>query len=188
MKRMIENLTGNYSASASVVDGTLIISLPDAISPVVWRLELGQAKASALEVKASEGVYTLQLKTPRGTSNDIASFAVRGRAVAALMAVSRAMEKSHGQVYPAANDTEPYNPALLPVPTRKRKKQQQPGGKNRLGAIIAAIIIIIILGNIFLTMGPKRVKMASNSGTVTSEATKDTAGVPVSADDFLKSH
>src|SRR5690606_21303301 len=67
MKRMIENITGNYAASASVVDGTLIISLPDAITPVVWRFALGQAKASALEVRPQDdGTFMLLLKTPRG--------------------------------------------------------------------------------------------------------------------------
>ncbi|HEY8189211.1 MAG TPA: hypothetical protein VIF12_00890, partial [Micavibrio sp.] len=86
MKRIVENITGNYSASASVVDGALILSLPDALTPIVWRLELGQTRASALEVRDREdGSFMLLLKTPRGDVNDIAAFSSRGRAVAALM-------------------------------------------------------------------------------------------------------
>ena len=118
MKRMIESITGNYSASASVVDGTLILSLPDALTPVIWRLELGQARASAMEVRDREdGSFVLLLKTPRGDVNDIAAFSSRGRAVAALMTISRAMEQAHGQIRPpAANDGDSYNPSRLPVP------------------------------------------------------------------------
>lgn len=187
MKRMIENMTGNYSASASVVDGTLILSLPDAISPVVWRLELGQAKASALEVRQGEDdVYTLLLKTPRGDGNDIARFATRGRAVAALMAVSRAMEQGHGQIYPAANDTEPYNPSLLPVVKGKRRKGTPGKKKNWAGALIA-LVLIFVLGSILLNMAPRPVSMESQINPAAGpSAARDTGGVAVSADDFLK--
>jgi hypothetical protein len=183
MKRMLENLTGNYSASASVVDGTLILSLPDALSPVVWRLELTNAKASALEVREGDGgVFRLMLKTPRGDVNDIADFSSRGRAVAALMAVSRAMEKSHGQIYPAANDTEPYNPAHLPVaPKRGKAKSAKKGG---LLGVLAAIVVIVGLSMALISMSPPRFKTSASSSVAESPAP---SGVPVSADDFLKS-
>lgn len=182
MKRMLENLTGNYSASASVVDGTLILSLPDALSPVVWRLELTNAKASALEVREGDGgVFRLMLKTPRGDVNDIADFSSRGRAVAALMAVSRAMEKSHGQIYPAANDTEPYNPAHLPVaPKRNKGKGAKKGG---LLGVLAAIVVIVGLSIMLINMSPPRFKTSASSPAAESSAP---SGVPVSADDFLK--
>lgn len=188
MKRMIETLTGSYSASASVVDGTLILSLPDAISPVVWRLELGQAKASALEVRQGEDdVYTLLLKTPRGDGNDIARFVSRGRAVAALMAVSRAMEQAHGQIYPAANDTEPYNPALLPVPKGKQKKARRPSQmpQGLIGAAVAVAIIIALLG-ILLNMAPRPVMSLSQTSPAAGMPAASTSGVAVSADEFFK--
>lgn len=189
MKRIIENLTGNYSASASVVDGTLILSFPDAISPVVWRLELGQAKASALEVReAEDGTFTLLLKTPRGDVNTIASFAARGRAVAALMAVGRAMQQAHGQIYPAANDSEPYNPSLLPVPSSKRNKAAKQKSKSGWGALIAVLLIIVLIG-VLLNMGPQPISGTSPTGAViTSNPAKESSGVPVSADDFLKNN
>ena len=185
MKRMLENLTGNYSASASVVDGTLILSLPDALSPVVWRLELSNAKASALEVREGDGgVYRLMLKTPRGDVNDIAGFENRGRAVAALMAVSRAMEQSHGQIYPAANDTEPYNPAHLPVAPKRSKAAG--GKKGGLLGVLAAIVLIVGLGMLLISMQPPQYKTAATSSTSTAAAPSTPSGVPVSADDFLK--
>ncbi|MDB5491452.1 MAG: hypothetical protein JWO78_1301 [Micavibrio sp.] len=183
MKRMLENLTGNYTASASVVDGTLILSLPDALSPVVWRLELSNAKASALEVREGDGgVFRLMLKTPRGDVNDIAGFASRGRAVAALMAVSRAMEQSHGQIYPAANDTEPYNPAHLPVaPKRGKVAGAKKGG---LVGVVVAIAVIVGLGMLLINMTPPKYNAISGASAPAQSATP--SGVPVSADDFLK--
>ena len=103
MKKLIETVTGGYASSASVVDGTLILSLPDALAPVVWRMDLGHVKSSALEVRdQSDGTFMLTLKTPREDIHNIAPFATRAQAVRALMAVSRAMEQGHGQIKPAA--------------------------------------------------------------------------------------
>ncbi len=190
MKRMIENMTGNYSSSASVVDGTLILSLPDAINPVVWRLDLGKARASALEIRDQEdGSFLLLLKTPRGDVNDIASFSSRGRAVSALMSVSRAMEQAHGQIYPIANDSDHYNPSRLPVlvknHTSNKKKQK---GKSVLASLVAIVLIVILLGTLMnLTPGPAGPLSATSpaSGNQVS-ATAQQTGVAVSADDFLK--
>lgn len=190
MKRMLENMTGNYSTTASVVDGTLILSLPDALTPVVWRLDLGHAKASALEVREdAEGSFVLLLKTPRGDVNDIARFATRGRAVTALMSVTRAMEQSHGQFRPAAYEGGPYNAAHLPVPVRRKSVKAATAhghgnGKGLLGGLVA-IALIIILGGIILNMGPKPVSSNAALSPAAGIAPSQAAGVPVSADDFL---
>lgn len=191
MKRMLENMTGNYSATASVVDGTLILSLPDALTPVVWRLDLGHAKASALEVRDHEdGSFTLLLKTPRGDVNEIARFATRGRAITALMSVTHAMEQSHGQFRPAAYGGEPYNAAHLPVPVlRKRGKahaaaNSNSNGKGWLGGLVA-LALIILLGGIILNMGPKQVASTAALNPAAGTPPSQAAGVPVSADDFL---
>lgn len=185
MKRMIENITGNYTASASVVDGMLILSLPDAITPVVWRLELGNVKASALEVRGEDAEnFSLVLKTQRGDVNTVAVFASRGRAVAALMAVTRAMERTQRQNYPAANDAD-YNPSQLPVPVRGNgaKRPGAQGDRNVTGAVIALAVIAALIF-VLLHMGPRTVmSQAAPAGQAKSA---ETAGVPVSADDFLK--
>lgn len=195
MKRMIENMTGNYTASASVVDGTLILSLPDAITPIVWRLDLGHAKASALEVReADNATFILALKTPRGEVNEIAKFTSRGRAVAALMSVTRAMEQAHGQIKPAANDGESYNPTHLPVPVRTRRAKahapQHGHGRGLLGGVVA-LLLIVGLGAVLLNMGPKQVTALSAASPAAGNAAAQgsapqAAGIAVSADDFLK--
>lgn len=190
MKRMIENLTGNYSASARVIDGTLILSLPDAITPVVWRLDLSQTRASALEVRAQEdGHFTLLLKTPRGDVNDIASFASRGRAVAALMSVTRAMEQAQGQIHSVEQNGDVYNPTHLPVPVRGRKAKSYAannnGAKGWIGAVVA-LVLVILLGGAIMNMGPRTVSSATSINPAAGTAPAPTTGVPVSADDFLK--
>ena len=187
MKRMIESITGNYSASASVVDGTLILSLPDALTPVIWRLELGQARASAMEVRDREdGSFVLLLKTPRGDVNDIAAFSSRGRAVAALMTISRAMEQAHGQIRPpAANDGDSYNPSRLPVPVHgghgSQKKKRN--GKNILAGMVAVALIVILLGTL-INLGPIPAGPLPSASPAAGDASQ--TGVAVSADDFLK--
>ncbi len=177
--KWIETLTGNYSASARVIDGTLIISLPQAITPVVWRMELGHVRASALEVRKQEGnTYMLILKTPKGDVSDIALFDNRGRAVQALMAVSRAMEQAQGQMRTvAANSPGVTNlPALRP--------ETPPAGKRgRFASGIIGTVLLIGLVAIILNMGAPRESLGPD-GT-TQKAAEPVTGVPLSADDFL---
>lgn len=90
------------NASAKVVDGNLIISLPDAKNPVVWRMALGEARAAAIEVVARDSDHVLILKTAKGETTDIAPFDTREGATEALMAVSHAMENASGSIKPSA--------------------------------------------------------------------------------------
>lgn len=190
MKQWIEGLTGNYSSSAKIVDGSLILSLPDALTPVVWRMDLGQAKASALEVREREdGTFILVLKTPRGDINDIAPFAGRNRAVGALMAVSRAMAHAHGQLRPA-------NDRNLPVPVgHAHPAPRSPGKHQGRGRWVGNLIgIIVLLGLIYIlaSIGPRPAGNLAGLGTGAPFAagapggTNNTPGVPMSADDFLR--
>lgn len=173
MKKLIQSMTGGYSSSACVVDGTLVLTLPDAISPVVWRMDLGQAKASALEVRENEDkTFSLVLKTPRGDVNDIAPFAQRQQAVRALMAVSHAMEHAHGQTrqvsMAAANDSGGR-------------------GKGRFLTSLIAVALLVFLIFVFVGMGPPVVPVADVAGPGNaSVGGQSQPGVPVSADDFLR--
>ena len=99
-------------SSAKVIDGTLILTLPDAVRPVVWQMQLGQTKSSALEVREQGGNWVLFLKTPRMDVLEIAPFSTKDAAVHALIAVSKAMEKASGQMGSGA--TGYPVPALIP--------------------------------------------------------------------------
>ncbi len=181
--KWIETLTGNYSASANVVDGTLIISLPQAMTPVVWRMELGHVRASALEVRKQENdTHVLTLKTPKGDVYDIAPFDTRGKAVQALMSVSRAMEQAHGQLRAAATPDAHGNTLATAQPVAH---QEAPKGRFVTGVI--GTILLLGLIAIFVNMTSPDPSMMAENATATSSGTAPAAatGVPLSADDFL---
>jgi hypothetical protein len=196
MKRMIENMTGSYTSTAKVVDGTLILSLPDAVIPTVWRLDLGQVRASALEVRPDEEnkTFLLALKTPKGDVHDIAPFDTKNKAVSALMAVSHAMENAHGQIKPmvfSAND-EPHEAAKHASPRLpalyKNPYSSKNNGKIAAGVVAIALIfaMIFVLQNISPTTYVPNQNRPLNQTTAGANLSNDMpGGVPVSADDFL---
>lgn len=163
--------------SANVIDGKLILSLPGAVNPVLWQMDLNDAKASALEIQDDEkGVLQhLRLKTPRGEVMTVASFDTNEDALHALMLVSKALEKAHGQIKPAAAATDQ---GLQVAPSGKK-------GNNIVGAGLAVLFLIILIGvwNM-MAAGPQTYQTSmQTSGTASAE---QSVGVPVSADDFLR--
>lgn len=180
-KRQIESVRKDIAPSASVVDNTLILSLPDAVTPVVWRLDLGQTKASALEVREKEGLYMLILKTPRGDVNEIAPYDNKQDAVRALMAVGHAMERAENPKAPA-NDSRTL-PAIVGEPRRRR------GFLGKSLSALAAIVVIALVMTLIMNIGPRRAGMPSAetaSGDSEAAIAPATGGEPVSADAFLQ--
>lgn len=202
MKRMLKNHTVTHATSARVVDGTLILSLPDAIIPSVWRLELGDAKASAMEVRKYEnGQFILVLKTPKGDLHDIAPFDDRDKAVAALMAVGHAMEDAHGQIKPGLYATNQNKNSGSQVsnkggkstlPALYKQQRKPSAGKWVSGAV--AVVLLIVVVNALTNLGPRpATSVANRAGTSFISSTAGTAvrgddstGVAISADKFLR--
>jgi hypothetical protein len=184
--KWLQKVTGGYSSSAKVVDGTLILSLPDAVAPVVWRMELGSVRSSALEVREREdGLFVLTLKTPKGDVSDVAPFSERGRALRALMAVSDAMAHAHGEIRPAAaaNDAG-GGPAAAPAPRRRAR------GSNLAAGIVGLVVLAFLLFMLArLAPNPAGMQMPAaaegGASAVGGGSPADATGVPVSADDFL---
>lgn len=178
--KWLENITGGYSSSAKVVGDTLVLSLPDASAPVVWRMELGEIKAAAFEIKQDSDGYVLTMKTPKGEAQNIAPFKEKSRAMKALMAASNAMEHAQSVTRTAANDGAAATMAVAPA----RKKG--------IGQLLAGIIGIILLCGFLFTLAQMSAPLPPGSGSQTAamNSAGDTngspAGVPVSADDFLK--
>ena len=173
-------------ASASVVDGKLILSLPDAKTPVVWQMDLTTTKASALEVQHNEetDIYTLTLKTPRGETIEVAPFTNREYAVEGLMAASSALENAHGQIRGITQEgAAPANDAAASIPAQA--KTSGGSGKKWLIAILS-VAGIFVLFNIWAQLMPRppaSVNYAAQSAPVDP---RNSAGVPVSADEFLR--
>ena len=89
-------------STANVVDGKLILSLPDALSPVVWQMDLNEVSEAALEIRdekiAGRAVYVLALKTKDPEDKNIAAFEKQADAHRALMATAGALKSAQGQI------------------------------------------------------------------------------------------
>lgn len=183
MLASIKNIAGKSNASASVVDGKLILSFPHALTPVVWQMDITQAKSSALEVLKAEKdeIYTLTLKTQKGEKVEIASFDSREQAINGLMAASKALEAGHGNMQIAANEDQNITIA---------RASQKKGSKGKwITGIVAAIALFLLFGLWGATApsGPQSIRTAAGTNPQQSSAPSaaQSAGVPVSADDFL---
>ena len=156
--------SGCSRPTAKVVDNTLVLSLPDAKNPLVWRLDLRQVTSSAFEVRQDGDGYTLILRGSEKDVRDIAPFSSRKKAVRALMAAGRALEDAQTQ-----ND-------LIAAPK-----------KGRAGRWVAGILLLGVILFFFNVLTSPAIRMATiNSTPATGEQGSAPSGVPVPADEFLK--
>lgn len=179
--KLFESSQDQYESTAKIVDNTLVLSLPGAKSPVVWRMDLSEIKSAAFEVQQEEDLYLLMMKTPKGAAQKIAPFETRDGAMKALMATSTAM----GQASQRATVSVPANdgiPLAIAAPPRKNGKGSQ--------ILMGIIGIILLLGFLFTMtqMGPRTSSSLGDGSSSLAAAGTGTApgGVPVSADDFLR--
>lgn len=180
-------------ASANVVDGTLILSCPHAVTPVVWQMDLADVKAAALEVvhDAEANEFALSLKNPK-ESNPIeaARFDSREGAVEALMAVSAALENAQGHLGTGpASGPAPAAPAAIPAAKKKRVW--------RWAMVALSLLVLLVIFGIWSSVamrGPQSfvqepLRTSNNGGggqQSGATAPANSAGAPVSADDFLR--
>lgn len=177
-------------SSAAIVDGNLILSLPDAMTPAVWKMELGSVKSSALEVrKTPDNTYMLLLKSTKGDMHDIAPFETRETALQALMCVSDALKGARGKMAPLANQNEPSN---------KPEQSEHHGTAGEMTsfkwvATLAGILLVIFLFAYLSKSGPMVNTQIQNEGTVIPSSNAGQAsgaaaesGTPQSADELLK--
>jgi hypothetical protein len=171
MKKMIESITGGYVSSAKVVDGALILSLPDAISPVVWRMDLGSVKSSALEVRdQKDGTYMLTLKNPRDDVHNIAPFAEKAIAVRALMAVSHALEHGHGHSHANAARSSLLSNDILPPPPRAPAYQPTDSGMAKWATGIIAVLVLFVLIGVLVHQTPQTGSFTNQSASYSNAA------------------
>ncbi len=172
---MFKDKEKNHS-SAKVVDGNLIISLPDAKDPVVWRMALGEARAAALEVQTrANDNYVLVLKYPKGDAIDIAPFLQKQTATEALMAVSRAMQNAQGHIL---NGTRRADTVM---------ENKQAPGKWKWLLPLALIVLALFVFSRTATLVPAEVSDSTqdNASTTASSPGSGASGVPQSADSLL---
>jgi hypothetical protein len=195
---MLARLKGDMkqAKAAIVVDGKLILSFPQAITPIVWQMDLADAKSSSFEVVQEDGVHALVTKKQGAQKKDvIAPFQTREDAVTALMATSEALASGHGHL----RSDNFSNAAQTPVHTIVSPAYSHPAPAKKGGVMkwIGAILILAVLLGLISAMASLRPRIpssvdnaagfggASNTASTADPATS--AGVPVSADDFLRS-
>ena len=174
-------MSKSTSQKATIVDGKLILSLPDAQMPVVWQMDLDKAQSASFTVQEDKKKKTFALvsKTSDNDADEIAIFEDKQDAVDALMETSNTLQSAHGQIKPDG------------VPTTKMaaNKSVKPDTSDKLGAFLA-LVLVLVLVLIWMVSASGRITPIdgdiSVTGTTTSPANaRDSAGVPVSADDFL---
>lgn len=170
----------NLKSSAKIVNNTLVLSLPTAESPCVWRMDLSQVKSSALEVidvkdKDKSTLYHLQARTARGEKQDVASFKNREDAVEILLQVTRALENTD------QGGNQERKPAFFSSSKNYDVKDQ------KTPWLLSSFVIILLF---FLFMGLSTWTQTGPDGLGSSSAsgTQDNGdiGQPMSADEFLQ--
>ncbi|MCK6418111.1 MAG: hypothetical protein L6Q57_04125 [Alphaproteobacteria bacterium] len=184
--------TQRIKSQAKVVDGKLILSCTNALTPVVWQMDLAPAKASALEVQEQEnGQARLLLRTQKNETVDIATFASKSEAIAMLQAVMRALEGAQGTTLRATSAGRA---------PRSNPRSSFWGGLAWLGSVLAAAFVLVIaIGLIGTQMlmpqgGLQSVEQTAieplagteGSGIYAPESQVAPSGEPVTAEQFLQ--
>ena len=175
------------ASSVKIVDGKLILSLPDAQTPVVWQMDLQHAQSSAFTVQEDKKAknFSLVLKTGEGKAEEIAPFETKEQAVEILMETSEILQNAHGQIKPVS--VVASTGAAAPVAAAQKEE-----GSDKLGAILAvALIVVLVFVWTVSSSGPTRTTQGTSAESASASTlsgnvdARQSSGVPVSADDFL---
>lgn len=168
-------------SKVNIVDGKLILSLPDAETPVVWQMDINKAKSAAFTIGEDKKakLFYLVLRDEEGKEQNIASFKDKDGAVAVLMETSEMLQSSHGKI---KKDKSPVTADTSPQHDPKSEK---------LGAVLAVLLIILLLGVWVLSATMSRsvdtYGYQDETASSASPSSPNDTGVAVSADDFLNS-
>lgn len=175
----------NNSVTATVADDHLVLSLPNAIEPIIWRKSLEKIGSAIFEVKKAAGkeTFNLTLKKTKASSEIIASFDNKDDAVTALNAASNAFHGRGTSHNTAISST--ITPATVPAQSQGQQNPDNNGQKWILAAIAAAIVIGLYIYMMNTMPVPNVIGDTQTMATSQGPVTPDLTGVPVSADDFL---
>ena len=191
---MLSFFTGSATSSAKVADGRLVLSMPDAETPVVWVMDLADSATAVLRLETDKNGYNVLRKyTGKGAAETIAVYRARDAAENALTVSSKALENArNSHLHKGANG----QPVVI----------KRVGWMNRIfhfflyGWFIIYLSVLMynyVYGTYILT---QRANAEMAQAGMTTEAPANTAqqprqaqanpktgtvGVPLSADDFL---
>lgn len=186
-KKLINGATSN----AEVVDNHLVLSLPDAIEPVVWRMALEKIDTASFEVKPQKDndQAKLVLKPKKGAAEVIANFETKTAAVDALMIASKALQRGSSQaasqkeqiVVKASTESDSSHETVTISNSNNKEKQ-------KWALAILGAFLVLGLYYYLTTLIPNTAQSFDNANNNSLNSTlnpTEATGVPVSADDFL---
>ena len=169
--------------TADVVDGVLILSMPEAVSPAVWQYDVSSSKDMTFQIEENgPDAFSFVALGVDADKKEIAVFADKETALAALMATSNALRGAHGKIKPVSEAVS-ANKAPFAAPLSPREDVP----RGHMFAVTGGLLILAILVYITLSGGPQRIEMQDSNVTTPSGAQSNAAAVgePVSADAFL---
>ncbi len=185
-------MTNNNAAQSNtaqpninVVDGKLILSLPNATSPVVWQMDLGAAQSSSFTVNEDKKKkqFSLISKNQDGDTEDIATFSDKDTAVSVLMETANALQNAHGQIQQEPIATiSPVNMTAQGIGVSAPANDAK---NDKVGALLALGLIVVLFA-VWAISATKSSSLESLSSAPSAQSQgAEATGVPVSADDFL---
>jgi hypothetical protein len=162
--------------NAKLSDNTLVLSLPDAITPVVWVMDMNSEGTFIIKVENNEDGYcVLQKISTKGKSEDIAFYKKRSKAINAMSIITHAMDGDHKPSFLNLLKTVFYIAIILTI--------------LGLGYIFykpAISIFTTIWNRPSTTQTVRSPEIKLPTAPVIEQTKPDAVGVPMSADDFLK--
>ena len=178
--------------AAEVVDSHLILSAPDAIEPIVWRMALEKIGTAAFEVKADNKAekFKLVLKPKKGTAEIIATFSSKEEAVEALIAASHAMQAPPQNMTSSKNlnTVRKSSGSTYQGTTEETNIQKQSSGKWLI--VLCGLFLVAGLYLYLNSLMPTATAIGKASTGQPNNIITDpsqTTGKPVSADDYFNS-
>lgn len=190
-------LSHQPSPSARMQGGVLILSLPDAIEPVLWKIDIAHYKNLALRVVRSQSDESEIFRLVSNIDNDfsdhvVANFSTKAAAVRAMMMAGDALEHMSPTQNTHSGAKNP--PAPLPL-SEKPTSAHNPWVKYVLKPllyIVSVLIVSVILLFVF-TQFLKSNDSGSSSADSRRQANEQVSGQvsgqpgqSISAEDFLR--
>lgn len=165
------NKTKPIVASAKVKEGALILYLPAALKPCVWRMDLDILSETSIEIDEKDGIYILATRDINGVIKSIAGFQLKADAQEALSLTLNAL-MANGS---SSQGSSSFNFSFL-------------GPLVKWGGIA---LLILGLGTFFLgTSAPDSTENTeapvSQDDTVLDEQGNFKVGIPVDVDSIFK--
>jgi hypothetical protein len=172
---MLACITGGYKTTAKIAGNKLVLSFPDAEKPSIWTLDLAEAQGCIFELEESKslGGYDLVRVGDKGAKKIIASYDSRGKALAALVKTTKALE---------GVTVQNQNAVII---------------QNRMGGfpiLKILFILLLVVGGLMLYKNMAQMNVAPQLSQQSNRAVEQQtppapveqkAGVPLSAEDFL---